>query len=116
MRGPFQGLSGDFGIGFPRGRRLQKTRSVRPSMPSPDSYQPLHRLNQLLRVIADTILEDDFDLLDVADIGGGVSFHHHQVGLFAGSEGADMRVLTKKPGAVETGNPYRFERGKAGFN
>src|SRR5215210_2084581 len=80
------------------------------------SHQSLYRLDQFLRVIADSILEDDLDLLDVADIRGRISFHHHQVSLLPDGDGADMRLLTKKPGTVEGGDLDRFHWREAGFN
>ena len=52
----------------------------------PDADQPLDRLNQLLRVVANTILKDDFYLLDVGDVSRRVAFHHHQVSLFTGCD------------------------------
>lgn len=45
--------------------------------------QPLHRLNQLLRIVADAVFEDDFHLLYVTDVRRRVTFDDHQVRLLA---------------------------------
>ncbi len=44
---------------------------------SANSYEALHGLNQLFRVVAEAVFKDDFHLLDVADSRRGISFHHH---------------------------------------
>ena len=42
---------------------------------STNSHQPLHRLDQLLRVVAHSILKHDFDLFYIANIHGRISFY-----------------------------------------
>lgn len=58
---------------------------------SPDPYQSLHRLNQLLCVVADAVFENDLDLFDVADVGGGFPFTIIRSAWFARSDRADAR-------------------------
>jgi hypothetical protein len=43
----------------------------------------VHRLQQLLGVIADAILEDDFHVLDIRDAGSRITFHHNEVRVLA---------------------------------
>src|SRR5688572_16740595 len=83
---------------------------------SPDSHQSLHGLDQLLRVVADAVFEDDLHFLDVENVGGGVSFDNHQVSLFARSDGPDAGVLAQKTRTVETRNLNRFNRRKTCFD
>src|SRR5690349_3596580 len=81
-----------------------------------DAYQTLYGLDQLLRVVAYAVFENDLDLFDVADTGGRVTFHHHQIRLFAGCNRADARFLTKKLRAVQRRDLDRFERRKTGLH
>ena len=48
-----------------------------------------HRLDELRRVVADAVLEDDFYLLDVGDVSRRVAADDYQVGLAAGGDCAD---------------------------
>src|SRR5688572_14224960 len=78
-----------------------------------DADQPLHRLNQLLRVVPDAVLEDDLHLLDVADVRRRVPLDDHQVGLLADGNRTHPRVFAEKLRAVEAGNPDRLRRREA---
>ena len=44
-------------------------------------------------VVADAVFEDDFDFFDVVDVGGGVAVDDDEVGVFAGGDAADGRLL-----------------------
>src|SRR5260370_31557629 len=83
---------------------------------SPYPHQPLHRLDQFFRIVADAIFENDLDLFDVADVRRGISFNNHQVSLFARSDRTDAGVLSQKLCAVEAGNLDRFDRSKTRFD
>src|SRR6266542_2607604 len=71
---------------------------------SPDPNQPLHRLDQLLRVVTHSILENDFNPFYLADVHRRVSSYYHQVGLLSYSNRADPRIFTKKLRTVEAGD------------
>ena len=49
-------------------------------------YRTVHRLDKLLRVVSDAILEDQLHLFDVCNLLAGISFDHHQVGQLASYE------------------------------
>ena len=40
------------------------------------SVMALHRIEQLLGVIADAIFEDNLDVFNVGDASGGITFYH----------------------------------------
>ena len=53
---------------------------------------PLHRLEDLRRVVADAALEDDLHVLDVLDACRRIAANDDEVRLFADGYGADLRI------------------------
>ena len=51
--------------------------------------QTLNRLDQLLGIVTDAVLENDLDILDVEDARRRVAFHDHQVRCLADCDRAD---------------------------
>ena len=43
-----------------------------------------HGIQQLLRVVPDAVLEDDFYVFDVRDSRGRIALHHHEVRVLTG--------------------------------
>ncbi len=74
--------------------------------------ESLDRLDQFLRVVANAVFENDFDVFDVGNCRGGISFHHHQIGLFARRDRTDARVFAEKFRAIECCDLYCFGRVK----
>jgi hypothetical protein len=68
-------------------------------------------------VVAYAVFEDDFDFFNVVDVGGGVAVDDDEVGVFAGGDGADGRLLAHVGRAVQGRDFDGFEWGEAaGFN
>ena len=109
----FERMAGQLQVSLPKTSVLNDRTMVDDSS---DSHQPLHRLDQFLRVVAYSILEDDLDLFYFADVYRGVSFHYHQIGLLSYRDRADTRVFAEKLCAVEAGYLDRFQRRKPSFD
>src|SRR5436309_3099510 len=73
------------------------------------SIATLHRLEQLLRVVADAVLEDDLHVLDVRDARRRIAFDDDEIGVLAGGDGADAIGASEERGAVERGDADRFD-------
>ncbi len=43
----------------------------------------LYRFQKLIRIVADTVLENDLDVSHVGDFGRGITLDDNQIGLFA---------------------------------
>src|SRR5688500_6679021 len=81
-----------------------------------DTDQSLHRLNQLLRVVANTVFENYFNLLDVGDSSSWISFHYHQNGLLPRCDRTNARIFAKKLCTIEARNLNRLDRSETCFN
>src|SRR5271163_3386489 len=73
-------------------------------------------VQQLLRVVADTVLEDNFDIFDVGNLLRWISLDHHQVGVLSRSHRADLLVSTQVNGAVQSGYLDGLDRSESGFD
>src|SRR5262245_52591889 len=68
-------------VTLPRQRQTEVYRTlIYRTLSNPD--QTLHGLDQFLRIIPDTVFEDDLHLFDIGDGGSGISFYDHQISLF----------------------------------
>src|SRR4051794_10166647 len=47
-------------------------------------------VDELLRVVTNALLEDDFDLLDIAHVSGRIAVEQHEVGLLSRSDRPDL--------------------------
>src|SRR3954468_21557740 len=57
------------------------------SLPGPDD--PPDRLNQFVRIVADTVFEHGLDILDIPNFLGRIALNYHQIRLFAGRDCPD---------------------------
>src|SRR4029079_1622903 len=80
-------------------------------LPQPDLAAD--RGNQLRRIVADPLPEDRLHLADVGDGGRRIAVDDHQVGLFAGGDGANPGVAPQILRAVRRANLDGFDRGEA---
>src|SRR5262245_20213838 len=80
------------------------------------AVMPLHRLEQLRRVVTHSVLEDELDVLDVGDASGRIALQDDEVRALADRNRADAACLTEVGGAVERRDPDRFDRRKPGFD
>src|SRR5688572_30396955 len=82
----------------------------------PDSSFTRNRINQLLRVVADALLEHGLDLTDVANRRRRIAVDDDQVCLLAGGEAAHPLVAAEILGAVQRRDRNRFERRETGVD
>src|SRR5689334_6942198 len=80
--------------------RSQVPRSGRLS-PSADADLIAYALDELGRVVADTVFENGLDLLDVGDVRGRIALYQDQVCLLSFSNRADLVLLAQELRAVE---------------
>src|SRR5580698_9380578 len=67
-------------------------------------------------VVAYSIFEYDLYVFDVGDFGAGVTFDDDEIGVFAGSDGADVGLLIKVDGSVEGGDLDGFDGSEASLD
>jgi hypothetical protein len=80
-----------------------------------ESLLACDRLNQLLRIVAHGVLENDVVVFNVPNRTCGITCDGDDVNLFVDFERGDRFVLFEKPGAVQRGNADRLvgrERGR----
>src|SRR4029077_7694879 len=76
----------------------------------------LHRIEQLFLVVSDAVLENDFDVFDISDTSGRITFHHHQVRILSDGNRADAIVASEEDRAVQSGDANGLHRWKAGVD
>jgi hypothetical protein len=54
--------------------------------PSVLPVTPFHRIQEPLRVVADAVLEDDFDVFNIGNLLGRIALDHHEVQVSAERE------------------------------
>src|SRR5690606_7060659 len=92
-----------------------------------DARRPRHRisarsdkapdgLDKFLRVVANTILENDLDIIYVTDLGGRVTLDDNEVGERSGAHGAATRALSEENSAVVIHDPDRSDGRKPSLN
>src|ERR1051326_3334454 len=64
-------------------------------------YLALHRLNKLFRIPTYSILEHQLDVFDIADVGGRIALHQHNIGLLARRQRPDAVTFTQKLRAIQ---------------
>ena len=69
-----------------------------------DSYLTLHGRDQLFRVVAATVFEDQLDLFDIPDILCGLALHNHDVHLLSNFERTNAAGYFQKLRAIQAGN------------
>ena len=69
----------------------------------------LDRVEEFSGVVADTVLEDDFDLFNVVDVDGRVAVDDNEISVFSGCDGADGLLPAEIDRAVERGDPDGLE-------
>jgi len=62
---------------------------------SADSDLAAHGLNQLARVVANSLFEDQFHVLDVSDVGGWLALDQDEVGFLARRYGPNVARLAE---------------------
>jgi hypothetical protein len=60
-----------------------------------------HRVQERVRIIADTVLEHRLDILQVGDVARGVAPHQHQIGVLPRRDRTDAMRQAKTGCAVE---------------
>ena len=73
-------------------------------------------MDQLGGVVADAILEDDFDLLDVFDLLRRIAAKDDDIGSFSGRNRPNRCVFAQEYCAVQRSNADRLDRGESGFD
>src|SRR5262245_16187667 len=76
----------------------------------PESDPPSDGLDQLRRIVADTLLEDCLDFADVSDLRGRVARQHDQVRLLPDRDRADLLCAAQVGRAVQGADLDRLER------
>src|SRR5260221_1041649 len=74
-----------------------------------------HGIEQLSGVVADTVFEDDLDVLDVRDVDGRIAFHHHEIGVLPGRNRADPILAAEKARAVQRRDANGLDRREPRF-
>src|ERR1019366_363238 len=63
-----------------------------------------NRSKQFLRVVSNSILEDDFRILDISNSLGRIAFDDYQIRVLTGLNGANAALLAFKDRAIQRGN------------
>src|SRR6202521_155892 len=74
-----------------------------------------YRIEQLLGIVSDTVLEDDFDVFDIRDASGRITSHHHEVGVFASQNRADLILAAEIDSTVQSRDPNSLDRWEPGI-
>src|SRR4051794_8514725 len=77
---------------------------------------PLHAVEGFLGAGGDALLEDELDVLDVADGLARVSVDNEEVGVLTDLDRADGAVAAEVGGAVEGRDADGFHGGEAGLD
>src|ERR1700730_14987203 len=75
----------------------------------------LHRIEQLIDVISDAVLEDNGDVFDIRDASGWIALHNHQIRVLSGRNRTDVILATEKDGTVQCCDPNRLYRREPGI-
>src|SRR5262249_41626471 len=72
---------------------------------SPQPHFSLHRFDQLLRIVSDSLLEDRLDFADLGDRPGRIARDDDEVGLLADGNRTDSGIAAEVFRAVQRGDP-----------
>src|SRR5262245_58686376 len=88
---------------------MRKTRFAKFMVgPLPNPHLTLHALDQLLRVVADTLSEDERHVVDVGRRVDGIPLDHGEIGDLARLDRPVPTGFAEQCGAVRAHDPYRF--------
>src|ERR1700689_1079657 len=72
-----------------------------------------NRSKQFLRVVSNSILENDFRVLDISNSLGRIAFDDDQIRVLTSLNGANAALLAFKDRAIQRGNTDGLHRRKA---
>src|SRR5437660_9746071 len=76
----------------------------------------LHRIDQLLRIVADAVLENDFNIFHVRDMRCWIAFYDYEVCILSRGDRSDLVLLTHIGCAIQGGNLDRLQWRETGFH